>query len=410
MTRLMVGGDFLFFIGNNHGAPLSSHHDLVLGLLEVSTGHFILVGTCRKQSSLVNQIFQVSTGKPRRSLGDYLKFDITTQRHFAGMDLEDFQAATNVGPRHDHLAIETAWTKQSGVKHVGPVRRGNQENALIGLKTVHFNQQLVEGLLALVMATTHTGATMTTDGIYFVDKDNARSILLALDEQVPDTAGTDTDKHLNKVGTRNRKEGHSRLAGNRPAEKSFTRTRGAYQQHAFRDPPTKPGKLFRVFQKRDNLFQFVLGFIDPGNIIEGDLGLGFAEQFGAALAEAHGFATARLHLAHEEDPYGDQQQDRTPGNQNGHPETVAFVRLGLNSDALPAQQADQVRVIRNIGLECRTICVGAFKVRTLDRHVDHLTLIEGRQEGRIWDRLEFATLLGHHIEKHDHHQRDDQPE
>src|SRR6202165_658638 len=44
----------------------------------------------------------------------------------------------------------------------------------------------------------------------------------------------------------------------------------------------------------------------PGHVVEGDPAMALGEQLGLGLAEAHGAAAARLHLAHEEDPHGDQ--------------------------------------------------------------------------------------------------------
>ena len=52
---------------------------------------------------------------------------------------------------------------------------------------------------------------------------------------------------------------------------------------------------------------FFLGFIDAGNILEGDLLLLHGEQAGAGLAEAHGLIAAGLHLAEQEEPEAEEQ-------------------------------------------------------------------------------------------------------
>src|ERR1019366_2369960 len=44
-----------------------------------------------------------------------------------------------------------------------------------------------------------------------------------------------------------------------------------HQQHALGDSPTQAGKPFGVLQELDNLFQFVLGLIDPGDVGKRDL-------------------------------------------------------------------------------------------------------------------------------------------
>src|SRR5437773_2006923 len=61
-------------------------------------------------------------------------------------------------------------------------------------------------------------------------EDDAGSILLALDEQVPHPRGADADEHLDEVRARDGKEGHARLAGDGPGEERLPGARGADQQ------------------------------------------------------------------------------------------------------------------------------------------------------------------------------------
>ena len=76
----------------------------------------------------------------------------------------------------------------AGIEHVGAVGRGDEDDALIRLEAVHLDEQLVQGLLALVIAAAETGAAMTADRIDFVDEDDAGRILLGLLEHVADAA------------------------------------------------------------------------------------------------------------------------------------------------------------------------------------------------------------------------------
>ena len=116
------------------------------------------------------------------------------------MHFEDFLAANNIGVRHNHLTVKTTGAQQRRIQYVGTVGCGNQDNAFIGLKTVHFNQQLVQCLLSLIIAAAETGTTMATDRINLINENNARRIGFGLLEHVADTARADTDKHLNKIG------------------------------------------------------------------------------------------------------------------------------------------------------------------------------------------------------------------
>ena len=80
------------------------------------------------------------------------RFDVGRERHLAHVHFEDLLAADHVGVRHDDLAVEAARTQQRRIEHVGPVGRGDQDDALIGLEAVHLDEQLVQRLLALVVA------------------------------------------------------------------------------------------------------------------------------------------------------------------------------------------------------------------------------------------------------------------
>ncbi len=103
------------------------------------------------------------------------------------MHLEDLLAADDVGVRHHHLAVETARTQQRRIEHVGAVGRSDQDDAFVGLEAVHLDKQLVQRLLALVIAAAEAGAAMAADGVDFVDEDDAGRILLGLVEHVADT-------------------------------------------------------------------------------------------------------------------------------------------------------------------------------------------------------------------------------
>src|SRR5690625_5473301 len=76
---------------------------------------------------------------------------------------------------------------------------GFDDYALVALKPSHCHQQLVERLLTLIVATTVAAAAMATNGVNFVNKDDARCLFFGLVEHIPHSGGTHTDKHINKV-------------------------------------------------------------------------------------------------------------------------------------------------------------------------------------------------------------------
>ena len=129
------------------------------------------------------------------------------------MQAQDLLAAADVGQRHHHLAIEAARPQQRRVQHVGTVGRRDDDDALVPLEAVHLDEQLVQGLLALVVAATETGAALAADGVDLVDEDDAGGGFLGLLEQVAHARGAHAHEHLDEVGAGDEEERHPRLAG-----------------------------------------------------------------------------------------------------------------------------------------------------------------------------------------------------
>ena len=170
---------------------------------------------------------------------------IVGERLVAHVHAQDAFAAAHVG-RVDHdLAVEAARAQQRRIEHVGTVRRGDEDHAVVRLEAVHLDQQLVERLLALVVAAAEAGAAMTADGVDFVDEDDARRVRLALLEQVAHPARADAHEHFDEVGTRHREERTPRLAGDGLREQRLARARRTDQQRALRQPAAELGELLR---------------------------------------------------------------------------------------------------------------------------------------------------------------------
>src|SRR3989441_1110779 len=167
--------------------------------------------------------------------------------------------ATRAWP-HDS-PIEAARPQQRRVEHVGTVGRGDEDHALVGLEAVHLDEQLVEGLLALVVAAAQARAAVPADGVDLVDEDDAGSVLLALLEEVAHAARADAHEHLDEVGPGDAEERHSRLAGDGAGEQRLAGAGRAHQQHALGDAAAELGELLRVLEELDDLFQLVLGLV-----------------------------------------------------------------------------------------------------------------------------------------------------
>lgn len=86
------------------------------------------------------------------------------------MDPEDLLAALDVGQAYIDLAVKTARTQQRLIQDIRTVRGGHNDNAVVGVKTVHLDQQLVQGLLTLIVAAAKTCAALTAYSIDLIDK------------------------------------------------------------------------------------------------------------------------------------------------------------------------------------------------------------------------------------------------
>ena len=125
-----------------------------------------------------------------------------------------------VGRLDADLAVELARTQQRGVEDVGTVGRGDQDDPAAD-EAVHLHEQLVQRLLALVVAAAHAGAAVLAHGVDLVDEDDRGGVLLGLLGTGRGRGGADTDEHLDEVGAGDRVERDLGLAGDGAGEQGL---------------------------------------------------------------------------------------------------------------------------------------------------------------------------------------------
>ena len=133
------------------------------------------------------------------------------------------------------LAVEPARAQQRRVEDVRPVGGRDQDDVGARVEAVHLDEQLVERLLALVVAAAEAGAALAADRVDLVDEDDARRVLLGLLEQVAHAGGADADEHLDEVRAGDRVERHARLAGDRARQQRLAGAGRPVEQHALGD-------------------------------------------------------------------------------------------------------------------------------------------------------------------------------
>ena len=150
------------------------------------------------------------------------------------------------------------------------------------------------------MPARHPAATDFSEGVKFVDEDDARGFGKCLGEHVADSRSSDTNKHFHEVRTRQAEERHPRFTGDSFGEQSLACPRRPDQQHPTRDASAEGLVLRRRSQKLDHFSQFLDRFVDASHLIKGDPRFLPVEQLASAAAKRHGGSGPR-HLAKEED-------------------------------------------------------------------------------------------------------------
>ena len=106
--------------------------------------------TRRMQRSLIAHVRDVRTGeagrKHRKLVREVLLdlLDVLGKAERLQVHLKDALAARDVGAVDGNMAIETAGTHKRGVKHVGPVGTGEDDNVLVRAEAVHLDEELVQ--------------------------------------------------------------------------------------------------------------------------------------------------------------------------------------------------------------------------------------------------------------------------
>jgi hypothetical protein len=184
------------------------------------------------------------------------------------VDRENLGATLRVGGVYLNLSIESPRAKKSGVKDVRTVRRGDHDDVLPWLEAIHLDEELIQCLFALVVATAHSGATVSTNGVDFVDENDGGRVLFGDVEEVTNTAGTDADKHFDEVRAGNRIERYRCLTRDGASKQSFTRSRRPVQQNALRDSCPDFFELFGVLKELFDLVKLFDCFVCTGDIGE----------------------------------------------------------------------------------------------------------------------------------------------
>jgi hypothetical protein len=108
------------------------------------------------------------------------------------MHTQDLQATFDIWKVNWDAAVKTARADQCRVEDVSTIGGGDDDDACVTLEAVHLCEDLVERLLALIVASaTHTAAStacsLAADRIDLINENDAWCVLLRLAEKVTNT-------------------------------------------------------------------------------------------------------------------------------------------------------------------------------------------------------------------------------
>ena len=306
MSGLMDGSEHSLRMADDPALFLRACNDLNHGGFQILLRDGGFAVSRGKQRTLIQKICKICAGKACGRLCNGRQIDIIRQRLFPRVNLQNLRASTPIRRADIDLPVKPSGTEQGGIENILAVRRRDDNDALVCREAVHFHEQLIERLFALVVAAAETRPALTAYRVDFVDKYNGRRDALGLIEQVAHTACADTDIELDKIRAGNGQKRNVCLTGDSSCQQCFAGARRADQQNALWDLCTQLPEFLRVAQEFHDLREFFFFFIRTGNVLEGD---GFAvrdaEAGVCACKLRHGIRTA-AGTVHQNEP--DKQQ------------------------------------------------------------------------------------------------------
>ena len=177
VADFVVGDGLLFVVRQDGVLLLVTGDDDFDAFFQVGLADGVAVVADGAQGRFIDDIGQFGAGSPGGHAGDSVEVDVVAEGDFLGVGLEDGFTASQVRQFDRDAAVETAWPQQGRVQRFRPVRRGQDDDVVIGVETVHFRQQLVQRLFPFAVAHGIARAFLA-DGVDFVDEDDARCLLL----------------------------------------------------------------------------------------------------------------------------------------------------------------------------------------------------------------------------------------
>ena len=228
VTDFVVGNN-LFLCGRNYRAlALVTGDNSFNGFLQIFLLHHVTMHFYSSQRTLIDNIGKLCTAGSGCCPRQRAIVDIVCHTHVTCMNLQDSLTALKIRQLNRNTAVKTSRTQQRLIQRFRTVGSCQNNYTLAAVKTVHLTQQLIQSLLAFIIAAELTVITAFADGIDFIDKYYARCLFLRLLEQIAHTGSAHADEHFYKFTAADAEERHLGFACYRTRQQGFTRTGRAY--------------------------------------------------------------------------------------------------------------------------------------------------------------------------------------
>ena len=249
-------------------------------------------------------------------------------------------------------------------------------------------------MLTLVVTTAEACTPLTANGIDLVDEDDAGSVFLGLLEEVANAAGTNANKHLNELRTRDREEGNTCFTSHSLGEQGLTGARRPHKQNTLGDLGADGREAIGVLEEVDHLGQLKLRPFNAGHIGEGHLGGGLHLNPRFALAELHGWvaATSTLGAPEEEEQTTKQQQREDQTSSSLLPARGLTGGLHGDINAVFGQQTEQLTIGGQVDLGTTAVVfnhLGGALIRR-NQHTADLVILHRLNELAVADGVHLG--------------------
>ena len=268
VARLVIGDPAAVLLAQ-HELARGAEHDLLQRVREVRVRDPFVAAPRRQQRRLVREVGQIRPTMPGVARASRSRSTSSASGTERVCTRRIIRLPAAVRRLHRDPAVEAPGAQQRGVEHLGAVGRGQHDHTDVGLEAVHLGEDLVERLLALVVAAERPPPPRAPpDRVELVDEHDRRRRLLGLLEEVAHARGAHAHDGLDELGRGGREERHAGLAGDSAREQRLAGARAARQQHAARDAGAEALVALRVLQEVHDLDELLLGLVDARHVVE----------------------------------------------------------------------------------------------------------------------------------------------